>query len=216
MLTERQAEILTSIVDEYIQSAFPVSSGAIFDTGKFDVSCPTIRNEMSYLTEEGYLRQPHTSAGRVPTEQGYRFFVDMLLERRQAENQQRQKVCMKKEINSFAREVAANSNDLVLFLDQNGELRYEGLKKVLSKPEFEDKEAVISLIDELDNLEVSFNKTIAELENEMEVFVGSENPFFKNVEYSLMVSRLSDGFIGIVGPMRMHYERNMRLLDQLL
>ncbi|MBI1888748.1 MAG: hypothetical protein HYS15_02355 [Candidatus Spechtbacteria bacterium] len=216
MLTERQAEILTAIVDEYIQSAFPVSSGAIFDTGKFDVSCPTIRNEMSHLTEEGYLHQPHTSAGRVPTEQGYRFFVDMLLKGRHADNKVWQGSRRTKEVKFLVREIAANSSDLVLFVDQNGELRYEGLKKVLTKPEFEDKEAVISLIDELENLTISYETMMTEFENEIEVFVGSENPFFKNVEYSLMALGLGNGFIGIVGPMRMHYERNMRLLDTLL
>jgi heat-inducible transcriptional repressor len=78
MLDERKAAILRAVVEEYIETAQPVGSGAV--APQVGASPATVRNEMSALEHDGYLRQPHTSAGRVPTDKGYRFFVDGLQE----------------------------------------------------------------------------------------------------------------------------------------
>ena len=78
MLDERKAAILRAVVEEYIDTAQPVGSGHVARAPGVDVSSATVRNEMATLESDGYLRQPHTSAGRVPTEKGYRFFVDHL------------------------------------------------------------------------------------------------------------------------------------------
>jgi len=78
MLDERKAAILSAVVQEYIGTATPVGSGRIASSANVGVSAATIRNEMSALEEQGYLAQPHTSAGRIPTDKGYRFFVDHL------------------------------------------------------------------------------------------------------------------------------------------
>jgi heat-inducible transcriptional repressor len=78
MLDERKASILRAVVEEYIQTAQPVGSGHVVDAPGVSVSSATVRNEMAALENEGYLAQPHTSAGRIPTEKGYRYFVDAL------------------------------------------------------------------------------------------------------------------------------------------
>ena len=78
MLTERQNKLLKIIVEEYIKSANPVGSSLICDT--LNCSSATIRNEMAYLEEIGYLEKTHTSSGRVPSELGYRYYVDNLME----------------------------------------------------------------------------------------------------------------------------------------
>ncbi|HSL57477.1 MAG TPA: heat-inducible transcriptional repressor HrcA [Acidimicrobiales bacterium] len=80
MLDERKASILRAVVEEYIQTAQPVGSSHVARASGVSVSPATVRNEMAVLEDEGYLDQPHTSAGRVPTEKGYRFFVDSLSE----------------------------------------------------------------------------------------------------------------------------------------
>jgi heat-inducible transcriptional repressor len=94
MLDERKASILRAVVEEYIETAQPVGSGHVANAAGVNVSSATIRNEMAALEQDGYLRQPHTSAGRIPTEKGYRYFVDHVvaslpgpgrLERSQAE-----------------------------------------------------------------------------------------------------------------------------------
>src|SRR3972149_6277754 len=78
-LSERQETILALIIHEFIEHAEPVGSKRLVERYGLGVSSATVRNEMTVLTEAGYLRQPHTSAGRVPTEQGYRYFVRGLL-----------------------------------------------------------------------------------------------------------------------------------------
>jgi heat-inducible transcriptional repressor len=78
MLDDRKAAILSAVVQEYIETAQPVGSGRIADAPSVAVSSATVRNEMASLEEQGYLVQPHTSAGRIPTDKGYRFFVDRL------------------------------------------------------------------------------------------------------------------------------------------
>ncbi|MEO0495302.1 MAG: heat-inducible transcriptional repressor HrcA [Actinomycetota bacterium] len=80
MLDERKAAILSAVVREYIETAQPVGSGKIASAPDVDVSSATVRNEMAALEDSGYLVQPHTSAGRIPTDKGYRFFVDALRE----------------------------------------------------------------------------------------------------------------------------------------
>jgi heat-inducible transcriptional repressor len=79
-LSERQKTLLLIIIGDYIDVAQPVGSKRLVEHYHLDLSSATIRNEMSTLTELGYLRQPHTSAGRVPTEEGYRFFVSQMMD----------------------------------------------------------------------------------------------------------------------------------------
>ena len=85
MLDERKTAILSAVVQEYIATGQPVGSAHIAHTAGVSVSSATVRNDMSMLEQEGYLVQPHTSAGRIPTDKGYRFFVDTLVTTAQAE-----------------------------------------------------------------------------------------------------------------------------------
>jgi heat-inducible transcriptional repressor len=78
-LTERQKQILALVIRDYIETAQPVGSQRLVEVYDLTFSSATVRNEMSALTEMGYLRQPHTSAGRVPSEEGYRYFVGQLM-----------------------------------------------------------------------------------------------------------------------------------------
>ena len=78
MTTDRRLEILRAIVDEYVETQEPVGSKAIAEKRVLGFSPATIRNEMAVLEEEGFITQPHTSAGRIPTDRGYRLFVDKL------------------------------------------------------------------------------------------------------------------------------------------
>jgi heat-inducible transcriptional repressor len=92
MLDDRKADILRAVVEEYIDTAQPVGSSRIVQSGGLQVSPATVRNELSVLEREGYLTQPHTSAGRIPTEKGYRFFVDQLTPKGTLQPAQRQAV----------------------------------------------------------------------------------------------------------------------------
>src|SRR5215475_13133127 len=77
-LDDRKLEVLRAIVEDYVETQEPVGSKSLVERHQLGVSPATVRNDMAVLEEEGYIRQPHTSAGRVPTDAGYRLFVDRL------------------------------------------------------------------------------------------------------------------------------------------
>ena len=79
MLTERRSALLNLIVQDYVDTALPVGSKALVSKHQMDVSPATIRIEMAHLEEGGYISQPHTSAGRVPSDKGYRYYVETLM-----------------------------------------------------------------------------------------------------------------------------------------
>src|SRR3954471_5030841 len=78
MLDDRKLEVLRAIVEDYVQTHEPVGSKALVERHRLGVSSATVRNDMAALEEDGYIAQPHTSAGRIPTDKGYRMFVDQL------------------------------------------------------------------------------------------------------------------------------------------
>lgn len=91
-LTERQKMILSLVMHEYVRTAVPVGSQHIVNQYRLDMSPATVRNEMAALTDKGFLRQPHTSAGRIPTESGYRYFVGQLLQETELPDQTRRTI----------------------------------------------------------------------------------------------------------------------------
>jgi heat-inducible transcriptional repressor len=111
MLDERKAAILKAVIEEYIESAQPVGSAAVVSSAGVRVSPATVRNDMAVLETEGYLVQPHTSAGRVPTEKGYRYFVDHHLNQAELPKVDRRRVSeffsqMRGEIEGIMRDTA--------------------------------------------------------------------------------------------------------------
>ena len=91
-LTDRKRQILKIVVEEYVAAAEPVGSKAIAQRMPGKISSATIRNELADLTEMGYLEQPHTSAGRVPSAKGYRLYVNELMERRSLSREEEEKL----------------------------------------------------------------------------------------------------------------------------
>ncbi|MBQ0013992.1 MAG: heat-inducible transcription repressor HrcA [Oscillospiraceae bacterium] len=92
MLPPRRQKILAAIVEQYIETGEPVGSKALLANAGLDVSSATIRNEMAELTALGFITQPHTSAGRVPTEYGYRYYVDNLMQPKELEENERRRI----------------------------------------------------------------------------------------------------------------------------
>ena len=91
-MDERKKRVLSAIINDYIANAEPVGSRTITKRYDLGVSPATVRNEMSDLTDEGYIEQPHTSAGRIPSSKGYRFYVDNLMERERLTPAQMQQI----------------------------------------------------------------------------------------------------------------------------
>ena len=211
-LNERSRDILRLVVEAYVETGGPIGSRTLSQRLNQGLSAATIRNAMADLEDAGLLYAPHTSAGRVPTEQGYRFFVDAIIDRTHQRRKAR-KTALESKIIDRAREVSGRTNDMGIVIDEeDGEVRYLGMKRVFENPEFRTHESVVSLLGDLERFE-DYSETIyARLTKDLEIFIGSENPFFENQDYGMISARYNDSLIALLGPMRMNYKVNLSLL----
>ena len=229
-LSQRQRNILDMVIRDYIESARPVSSQYLEKRYDFGFCPATIRNEMQKLTDLGYLSQPHTSSGRVPTDKGYRLFVDSLIK-----NQNRPTVSLDLEgaqtidqefedlfrlANSLTRSLAQASSSLVLgYLRREDVLLKEGWEDLLLNPEFAESQIIGDFIDYLSYLEDNVKHYKGE--SGLDIFIGLESNFPKAQEFAAITfvcqpSEDEQVILSIVGPKRMAYERNIALTDQVL
>jgi len=228
-MTERQEYILKKVLMEYIDSASPVSSQLIEKKRGFDFCSATIRNEMQKLTEMGFLYQPHISAGRVPTDKAYRFFVNYLLEKEKAIQQASLEIKKilkeeKKDVLSFTNRLskflAEKSLSLVtIHLLEEDFFWKEGWGGVLREPESQEKDFTNEFIDLLDVFEKDFKRF--EINTRIKVYIGGENPFTSADGFSIIVSKCffpkkKQGIISLFGPKRMQYRNNINLINSIL
>ncbi|MFA5169142.1 MAG: hypothetical protein WC420_00130 [Candidatus Paceibacterota bacterium] len=223
MISERQAQIIKNLVREYIKTAEPVSSKFLAEKYDFGICPSAIRIEFQYLIKEGYLEQPHTSAGRIPTDKAYRYFVDTLKERKEEKVEvelekilkgMSDKFKMASEITKF---MADNSSSFVnLHFFREGFDLKEGFDEIFKEPEAKDESFVSSLVSFMEN----FEKNIEKLhDSKSMVFIGKENPIPRTKDITLICSECNlpgqKAFITILGPKRMDYEKNIRLINSL-
>lgn len=223
MMSQRQAKLLAAIIEQYAEIAVPV--GSITLAKLFGVSSATIRAEMARLEEMGYIAQPHTSAGRVPTDKGYRCYVNSItLEHCRRNDDDRRTLAIEARVQgqqSVERAIRSAVDSLVEMTHNLGlatigdQLYLSGMSNLFSQPEFMHSEHVRNVATLLDNLEPWLRETAP---NEpLNVFIGSENPIGRNSGVSLIISRfrspLSDNsYIGVLGPTRQSYARVMQLV----
>lgn len=237
-LTKRQEGILFAIIEEYAEVATPV--GSVTLAKLFDVSSATIRAEMARLEELGYIAQPHTSAGRVPTDAGYRYYVNMISEHPEIAEEhtmvgagvnqhdpkttERSNRVLEVRVNSQTRADFAirGAVDSLVELTGNlgiatiGEQLYmSGISRLFTQPEFMDNNRVQAVAKLLDNLEPWLRE--AAPGQPLNIFIGQENPIGKTSQVSLIISRFrspySDkSYIGVLGPTRQNYSRVMSLV----
>jgi len=225
-MTERQIQILAAIIEQYAEIAAPV--GSVILAKLFNVSSATIRSEMARLEEMGLIMQPHTSAGRVPTDQGYRFYVNTLTEQHAKEEPQqldRSARAIEARVNTYgdrADRAIRSAVDSLVDLTQNlglatigDELYMSGIGNLFSQPEFMSGTHAQSVARLLDNLEPWLRE--AAPNEPLNVYIGSENPIGKTSGASLIISRFrspySDrSYIGVLGPTRQSYGKVMRLV----
>ena len=219
-LSERQKQILCQIIEEYAETASPV--GSVMMAKLFNVSPATIRAEMARLEALGLIAQPHTSAGRVPTDAGYRFYVN----NQSAENNQydRGLHAIERRVTSQSQADAAirGAVDILVELTGNlglatigGQMYLSGISRLFTQPEFGDTRRVQAVAKLLDNLEPWLRK--AAPGEPLNIFIGQENPIGRNSEVSLIISKFRSPFsdrsyIGVLGPTRQNYSRVMTLV----
>jgi transcriptional regulator of heat shock response len=223
MLNERQEKILASIVQEYVKTAQPIASKTIVENFGLNVSPATVRNDMCALEEAGMLRQPHTSAGRIPTEAGYQYYLNHFVRQSRAP---RVKVHLKIEIKQpkikpqdFLRQITKSlvkfSGESAFATQDDGWNYYTGMSQLMQKPEFADIETMRSYCDTVDAFDEIVHTIAPRMKDGVNVWIGGDNPFGGHMA-ALMIkykSEDSNGILGIVGPQRMNYARNIKLLN---
>lgn len=221
-MTDRQQKILSAIVEQYAEVASPV--GSMLLAKLFDVSSATIRAEMAELERLGLISQPHTSAGRVPTDRGYRFYVNSLAE----QNQQRLPGRAEKALTARVQHAGApermirNAVDTLVELTHNlglatigNQLYISGLSNLFGQPEFISGRQAQQVARLLDNLEPWLRE--AAPNKPLSVYIGQENPVGRSAGASLIISRFRSPFsdrsyIGTLGPTRQSYRDVMALV----
>lgn len=229
---DRKRSILQAIISEFIETAEPVGSQTIVLSYHFSVSPATIRNEMVALEEEGLLYQPHTSAGRIPTDVGYRMYVDELMDYEKAQqqaNKELQKALRQLQITK-AREkiydavrILAHATENVSFatLPDSPRTFYLGVANVLRQPEFSHDPLRASQIVEALEDDDNFINTLAKLNigDEAKIFIGKENIISQIKSCAMIVIKYAlgdfEGFLGVLGPTRMKYAFNHAMVKNV-
>jgi heat-inducible transcriptional repressor len=224
-MTERQVAILSTIIEQYAEIAAPV--GSVTLAKLFHVSSATIRAEMVKLEELGLIAQPHTSAGRIPTDKGYRFYVNLLTQNDEPDQVDRSSRAIEARVSthgSRADRAIRSAVDSLVDLTQNlglatigDELYLSGMGNLFSQPEFMISSHAQNVARLLDNLEPWLRE--AAPNEPLNVFIGAENPIGKASGATLIISRFrspysDNSYIGVLGPTRQSYARVMRLVRQ--
>lgn len=225
-MTERQRAILATIIEQYAEIAVPV--GSVTLAKLFGVSSATIRSEMARLEEMGLIKAPHTSAGRVPTDKGYRMYVNTITESEMSDlptgiNRSARTIDARvsSHLGTSDRAIRSAVDSLVELTGNLGiatigsELYMNGIGNLFSQPEFLQGNHVQAVARLLDNLEPWLRE--AAPNEPLNVYIGSENPIGKSSGATLIISRFrspysDNSYIGVLGPTRQNYARTMRLV----
>jgi len=223
-MTERQKQILSAIVEQYAEVASPVGSQLLAKV--FNVSSATIRAEMAELERLGFIAQPHTSAGRVPTDKGYRLYVNSLAEEKGVipERHAERALLARVQDGGLPERTIRNAVDTLVELTHNlgiatigNQLYMSGLSNLFGQPEFIQPSQVRQVAELLDNLEPWLRE--AAPNQPLSVYIGRENPIGRSAGCSLIISRFNSpysarSYIGVLGPTRQHYRDVMNLVGR--
>ncbi len=217
-LSPRQVQILKAIIEEYIATAEAVGSETLEKKYNLGVSPATIRNEMVRLTEIGLLKQPHTSAGRSPTPEAMKYYVDNLMKPK--DMSVAEEVAVKEKIWDYRQELdkllreatktlAEKTKTLALTATKEGDLYYAGAANILDMPEFYDYELTHSLLATLDQFDFWW-KLLERQEDPFDIMLGSEISSQGLLSqcgfiYKKFNTPHVSGAIGVVGPSRLNY-----------
>lgn len=225
-MTERQGKILAAIVEQYAEVAAPVGSSLL--AMAFGVSSATIRSEMAELERLDYIMQPHTSSGRVPTDKGYRYYVNQISEPEMAKspvgNRVEKALTARVSGGNVPEHTIRNTVDTLVEMTHNlglatigDQLYMSGLSHLFGQPEFMHPGQVREVAALLDNLEPWLYE--AAPNKPLSVYIGRENPIGASAGCSLIISRFRSPFsdrsyIGVLGPTRQSYRDVMNLVGR--
>jgi len=225
-LDKRKSQLFNTIVSEYIKTAEPVGSKPLALKGKLKVSSATIRNEMAELEKQGLVFQPHTSAGRIPTEDGWQYYLDNFLKKTSISTGDKKKIekfigKLKKSefeilIKEMAKDIAEMVDGAVVVALSPNHVYYTGISNIFKQPEFFHPDMVLNMSQIIDHLD-SVMENIFDKVSEPTILVGKDNPFGHDTGVILTKYSLDneEGVFGILGPVRMDYQRNYSIINFL-
>ena len=211
-MEDRLKRLMRLVAEDVIKTGEPVGSQRLVDAYPLGVSSATIRNWFAELEEAEYLVQPHTSSGRVPTEKGYRFYVDELMEPAHLTAREKQALEKSEDAKRFAK-VSAELVGSAAFLGTDADdSYYTGLSHLFAQPEFREWSRVVSLGEVLDRMDDVLRMLRREKIAGPTVRIGSACPF--GPACSTVLVTLKDGTLfGILGPQRMDYRQSLAILN---
>lgn len=223
-MNERKKKILKTVAREFRRTGQPVASRLLISRHHWDFSPATMRAEMLALDQDGFLEQPHISAGRVPTDKAWRFLINDYLEEELAPSEKtavRQKLTdwRDESVGEIAHLLSECTKSLVISASfgQLADFRGSGFRWLADEPEFADNE-LRDILKCFDLLENQFSRFFSGIEEEVKIFIGEENPIKELRFCSLMVARFergdNRGVLGVLGPKRMDYQRNKFILEE--
>ncbi len=225
----RKKSVLSATINKYIKEAVPVASEDL--AGDFDVSSATIRNVFAELEEDGYLTHPYTSGGRIPTEKGYRYYVDFLLSQMELLEDEKEHI-----VNEYDRQikrleyvlektseiisVSTHYASIVSFADWHDRFFYKGVSQILEQPEFRDLERMRMLLKMIEDRKDLLDIINRDFDGKLRVYIGRELGCPGMDNCSLVVSgyRIKDrqsGRLAILGPLRMQYSYSISTLEYI-
>lgn len=219
-LTDRQKQLLKSVIELYVKNGEPVGSENVEKEYNLGVSPATIRHEMVRLTEMGYLKQPHTSAGRIPTTLGFRLYISELMSEKQVpisaevsikEALWQQRYHQQRLLKEAVKALASRCRMLAVAVDDEEDIFYSGAANILDFPEFEDIDVarfVLSLFDEFPTMQQIIGK--AKGLDPLHILFGEEMGFADMDTTSFVFCRFKargehGGVVGVIGPARMNF-----------
>lgn len=192
-MNDRQKTILKLIIEHYISHAQAAGSRTLVEDYGLKVSPATVRNDMALLEDEGFLRAPHTSAGRIPTEKAYVFYFKHFVKpkRNPKARALMQKALAEKEdrsIKDIAKTMVDLSGETVVVATNQGESYYTGVSNLFSKPEFSEQALIQSISTMIDHFDEIAQGLFDQVSEEPQVMIGSHNPFGQNMSALLILS----------------------------
>lgn len=213
---------LSHVVEQAIETGEPVGSQHLVARYKLEVSPSTVRNYFAELESQGFITQPHTSSGRLPTEKGYGYYVQHLMKTRllskrealELSNALQTDAAEHRQAKSLAKAAAEISGQAMVLGIGETDSYYTGLSYLFGQPEFKDWNRILGMSDVLDRLDNVLAKARVSAFQQPTVMIGSECPFGPLCG-SVMVSAGGDYLFGVLGPMRMDYALAIALVDRV-
>ncbi len=220
----RQAELLQLVIEHHVASAEPVGSKFLVSEGNLDWSEATVRNELRALEEAGYLTHPHTSAGRIPTAKGYRFYVDRLdlaADKLPKTTEARLAASVAAETDyetarkQLAKSIVEFSNETALVAFGPDRLYYTGLSNLFQKPDFGEPAARVDISGVFDRCEDCLELFFPSVSETPRFFIGAEHPFGEMLTVlAFRFGKKQDSLFALLGPQRMEYARNWSIIQK--